>query len=68
MAKDIVSCGPAVNHINKVQMPINVSDKSNNIDVEVASNGSHSAAEKGCLPYIYYIPVIIIVKIKKETE
>lgn len=47
MAKDVISCGPAVNHTNKVQMPINISEKSNNIDVEVASNGSHTAADKG---------------------
>lgn len=47
LPKDVISCGPAVNHIIKVQTPINISEKSNNNDVEVASNGSHTAAEKG---------------------
>lgn len=45
--KDIINSSSTGNHINKVQMPISISEKSINIDVEVASNGSHIAAEKG---------------------
>lgn len=33
-------------------MPINISEKSINIEVDVASNGSHIAAEKGKI-FIY---------------
>lgn len=45
--KDVIISSSAVNHINKVQVPINISEKSNNTNVEVASNGSYTAAEKG---------------------
>lgn len=47
MVKDVITSGPAINHISKVQAPINISEKCINFDVEVASNGSHIAAEKG---------------------
>lgn len=45
--KDLVNSGPAVNHVIRVQLPLNISEKCANVDVEVASNGSHTAAEKG---------------------
>jgi len=45
--KEVITSGPAVNYISKVQMPINISEKCINVDVEVASNGSHTAADKG---------------------
>lgn len=45
--KDLVNSGPAVNHVIRVQLPLNISEKCANVDIEVASNGSHTAAEKG---------------------
>lgn len=47
LSKDLISGGPAVNHIIKAHVPVNISEKSINNDVEVASNGSHTAADKG---------------------
>ncbi|VVC38245.1 THO complex, subunitTHOC2, C-terminal,THO complex subunit 2, N-terminal domain,THO complex [Cinara cedri] len=44
--KDVIISGSVVNHISKSQVPINITEKSNNTDVEVASNGSYTAAEK----------------------
>lgn len=44
--KDTISSNPVINH-NKLQSQIITSDRSNSNDIEVASNGSHIAAEKG---------------------
>lgn len=60
--KEVITSGPAVNHISKVQVPINISEKCINVDVEVASNVSHTAADKGKESLIRLIKISIVNK------